>query len=358
MKLSLSENIGRLRREHSMTQEQLAESLGVTFAAVSKWERGVATPELSLIAEMADLFSVSIDALVGYSFQNHDRQTVIARLKQASHKRGCEAMVPELEKALKRYPNCFDVVYYSALIYQLQGLVQRRTEYARRALTLYQQACLLVSQNTDPDISEISIRVKMAEVHLGLEEYEQGLALLKQYNPCRLNHPLIGYTLASGCNDPQSALPYLSMALLVLTQTHMDIVMGYLNVYIKTGDYPEALALSDWALAFFPGLRRPEVRSYMDKSEASLWVIRAEILLALKRQEDALSSLRTAKAIALQFDAAPGYDARRVRFVSCQKPATAFDDMGDTAMLSLDRVIAQHTDPELSKLWEVVKYED
>ena len=44
MKLSLPANISKLRKEHSMTQEQLAEALGVTFASVSKWERGVATP--------------------------------------------------------------------------------------------------------------------------------------------------------------------------------------------------------------------------------------------------------------------------------------------------------------------------
>lgn len=66
MKMLLSENIARLRRERSMTQEQLAEALGVSFAAVSKWERGAATPELNLIAEMADLFEVSMDALIGY----------------------------------------------------------------------------------------------------------------------------------------------------------------------------------------------------------------------------------------------------------------------------------------------------
>lgn len=66
MKISLSENICSLRKEHSLTQEQLAESLGVTFASVSKWERGVATPELHLIAKMADLFGVSLDVLVGF----------------------------------------------------------------------------------------------------------------------------------------------------------------------------------------------------------------------------------------------------------------------------------------------------
>ncbi len=62
MKHTLSENIGRLRREWGMTQEQLAEAMGVSFAAVSKWERGVSAPELGTMLELADLFEVSLDA--------------------------------------------------------------------------------------------------------------------------------------------------------------------------------------------------------------------------------------------------------------------------------------------------------
>ena len=38
MKLSLSQNICKLRKANHLTQEQLAEALGVTFAAISKWE--------------------------------------------------------------------------------------------------------------------------------------------------------------------------------------------------------------------------------------------------------------------------------------------------------------------------------
>ena len=98
MKLSLSENISRLRRERTMTQEQLAEALGVTFAAVSKWERGAATPELRLIAEMADLFEVSIDALIGYEFRNNDRESTIAKLKQYVHDRNDASAIADAER--------------------------------------------------------------------------------------------------------------------------------------------------------------------------------------------------------------------------------------------------------------------
>lgn len=46
-----------------------------------------------------------------------------------------------------------------------------------------------------------------------------------------------------------------------------------------------------------------------------------------------------------------------LRFAASSKPATAFDDMGETAMMSLDGVIAQFAEPELSKLWETIKAE-
>lgn len=195
----------------------------------------------------------------------------------------------------------------------------------------------------------------MAEAYIKLEKYNKGLELLKQNNPCRVNHSVIGYTLAADCNDPDGALPYLSFALLETTRTHMKLVLGYLNVYFKKEKYDEALAMADWALAFYLGLRDGEKQSYIDKSKATLCMLSANILLCLNRREDAESSLHRAKSIALQFDKAPDYDASRLRFVSGSKSATAFDDMGDTAMFSLDGVAAQIDEPKLTALWRTVK---
>ena len=357
MKLLLSANISKLRKEHSMTQEQLAEALGVTFASVSKWERGVTTPELNLIAEMADMFEVSIDALIGYEFRNNNKEAVIARLKQYGHDRGNEDVFSDVEKALQCYPNCFDIVYYSARVYRLRGLTQKNAAYSKRALSLCDRACMLIGQNKDPEISDVSIHKEMAEIHFALGEYDKGIALLKKNNPCRLNHSLIGMTLASSYNDSEGALPFLSKALLDLTVMHFEIVIGYMNVFYKTKDYANALALVDWALAFYPGLKNPKKQGYMDKSEAFLWAMRADVLLSLSRKEEAINSLRRAKDVALRFDESPNYDVSSIRFVYCEVPSSAFVDFGDTAMIGVDEFIKSQKKDELSNLWTSLRRE-
>ena len=116
MQIRLAENIRALRRQHRFTQEQLAESLGVTPGAVYKWEAGLSQPELAIIVELADLFQVSMDVLIGYELRNNDRESVIERLKQYVHDRdhvhGSDPVdaISDVEKALQRYPNCFEIV--------------------------------------------------------------------------------------------------------------------------------------------------------------------------------------------------------------------------------------------------------
>lgn len=65
MKLTIGENIRKLRRGKDMTQEQLAERLGVTYQSVSRWENGTAYPDMELLPAISDIFSVSVDELLG-----------------------------------------------------------------------------------------------------------------------------------------------------------------------------------------------------------------------------------------------------------------------------------------------------
>ena len=57
--------ISQKRKEHNMTQMQLADALGISFQAVSNWERGNSMPDISKLPELAELFGCSIEQLLG-----------------------------------------------------------------------------------------------------------------------------------------------------------------------------------------------------------------------------------------------------------------------------------------------------
>ena len=82
MKMMLAENIRTFRKERSLTQEQLAEALGVTAGAVYKWEAKLSIPELGLIIQMADFFDISVDVLLGYEVRDNRLETTVKRLQE------------------------------------------------------------------------------------------------------------------------------------------------------------------------------------------------------------------------------------------------------------------------------------
>lgn len=63
--VSLGTQIAFYRKELGLTQEALAEQLGVTSQAVSKWESGQNCPDIQLLPQLADLFGITLDALFG-----------------------------------------------------------------------------------------------------------------------------------------------------------------------------------------------------------------------------------------------------------------------------------------------------
>ncbi len=64
--IKLGEQIAFLRKQNKMTQEALAEALGVTNQAVSKWESAQCCPDISILPDIAELFGVSVDELMGH----------------------------------------------------------------------------------------------------------------------------------------------------------------------------------------------------------------------------------------------------------------------------------------------------
>ncbi len=103
--MKLNENIAALRREKGYTQEHLAEMLGVSTQAVSKWECAASMPDISLLPRLSEIFDVSADYLLGC--ERNVRQTVDEAITEAnalSQQSRHDEAVALLSRTLARYP--------------------------------------------------------------------------------------------------------------------------------------------------------------------------------------------------------------------------------------------------------------
>ena len=64
-KVTMGKRIADLRKQKGMTQEQLANQVGVTAQAVSKWENDLSCPDISVLPQLAEVLGVTTDELLG-----------------------------------------------------------------------------------------------------------------------------------------------------------------------------------------------------------------------------------------------------------------------------------------------------
>ncbi len=350
MEIRLAENIRAFRKARGLTQEQLAEVMGVTVGAVYKWEAKLSQPELQMIVELADFFDTSVDVLLGYAMRDNRLQATVARLKQYRSEKNREGLA-EAEKALKKYPYAFDVVYGAAGMYLAFGMETCDEPLLRRALELFESARMLLPQNTEPKISESTLYGDMAKVRLSLGETEQAVEILKKYNTGGLYDDSIGLTLASERETVEEALPFLSNALMQSVARLLQIVIGYASVYVIRGEFAQAETLLRWAVAVFEGLKEGETPCFLDKVNAALLACLALAQVERNDEGAARQSLQRARALAEAFDAQPDYRAGKIRFVMDEQ-ASVYDDIGTTAMDGVRKTVKDAENERLTALWK------
>ncbi len=116
MSIQLGTKLADLRKRNGYSQEALAEKMGVSRQAVSKWERGESTPDTDTLIELARLYSVSLDTLVGNE-QNEETKAPENDKKEKKQKEKKQPLYPGLSKKLLFFPFPLLVV----VIYILQG---------------------------------------------------------------------------------------------------------------------------------------------------------------------------------------------------------------------------------------------
>lgn len=128
--LKLSENIVRMRHKRGITQEELANFIGVTKASVSKWETGQSLPDILLLPELASYFDVSVDELLGYAPQLSKEQikTFYHRLASDFAVKPFEAVMQESETLVKKYYSCYPFLLQTGVLWLNHFMLAEKPE--------------------------------------------------------------------------------------------------------------------------------------------------------------------------------------------------------------------------------------
>lgn len=361
MQIKLAENIKRFRKEKKMTQEQLAEALGVTTGAVYKWERDMSTPEISLIMEMADLFDTSTDVLLGYEWRNCNAGTAHDRIVALTKEKKFAEAAAESEKAMKKYPNNFNIVYQSALMYLEFGEASQQRKAYVRAIELLDHACNLLAQNQDDTVSEVSIQTQIAKAQLLLGNTDMALYTLKKYNVCGINNAMIGMVLGDYLHNADEAEKYLGRAFSAYIDDINFIMVGYANVFFQRHDYDVAIDCFLWLRTILRGIQPHAELTWFDKYDCILLETIAECYCFKGEFSKARSYLKEAVEKAQRYDLAAPDEIGDMKFFASLhiENQPTYDLYGKTAIDCLQRRINPDDDgvPCMWELWVEVKKE-
>ena len=356
MEIRLGESIRRCRKEAGFTQEQLAEALGVSVSAVHKWESGKATPELGMLVDIAAFFETSVDALLDYGWQKLSMGQTAEKLSQFAADKRLEAGMQFAEKALQKYPNSFDVVFRSAEIYSLS----MDAEKAPRAIELYQRSLSLLDQNTNEQISSLTIQNRIAMCYCYIGRDDQAVELLKKNNVDGLNNYRIGLLLSKEKDNAAEALKYLSEALVYCYNELYNLCVGYANAYSAIGMLDKVTEFTLWLYELGKGIRDTSVVTWMDRGDVGLCVILADMEALRGNQQEAYDWLLKARDSACRFDASPEYRTMvGMKFYHGSERSTSYDDMGETAMsVIVNHLADEEIGAHLRPIWEKICAEE
>lgn len=149
--LKIGEKIKELRKAQDVTQEKLADYLNISYQAVSKWENGLALPDLSLIPALSNFFGVSADYLLGITLDKREEEIkkYIDEASHYSHTGELDKGIQTIRDALQIYPNNHKLL--SMLVDYLYGVycIDHNKNFAEELIKI---AELILIDCTDEDI--------------------------------------------------------------------------------------------------------------------------------------------------------------------------------------------------------------
>lgn len=168
-------NIGKCiiekRKAKGITQEQLADYIGVSKASVSKWESGLSFPDILLLPELATYFNISVDELLGYSPQltKEDIKKIYNKLSHEFAIKPFDEVVNQCKELIKKYYSCFPFLLAMIQLLLNYSILEKDSVIRKEIL----KQCIMLSKRVKEESDSIS-DIKKANTMEALAEMTLG----------------------------------------------------------------------------------------------------------------------------------------------------------------------------------------
>lgn len=301
MSSRIGENIYKLRKQRNLTQQQLSEIIGVSIAAISKWETGATYPNIELLPKIANIFDVSIDYIFDYHLNLYDNSIkVIENSKQVFETGQHSRAISMLSEALLRYPNDMYIKFNRAqmMIYSASKLPLNleKSNSLREAINELKEV-ILYTENQEM-IEESYYLISMS--HINLKDFDNALeAIMHIHQSPHINTGLALFRIYMEQGGLNSAIK----------QFELNLYLSLANIHAHTvwtdklfnDDFEKAILFYEMAIAAFKAYSGNNSCRF-DVYISTFYECVASLYAKLMKFDKSIHSLKLAVKYAYSFD--------------------------------------------------------
>lgn len=286
--MEIGKRIQHLRREKNLTQEQMAAALGVTSAAVSKWETHAAIPDVAMLCPLARLLGTTVDALLDFrpALEQEEINALLEDRRKLFEGNRLEEAVDSCEALLREYPDDLRLKCAAAGLYIMYMPAFSNTEGIGRQMERA-IALLEASRKSKEPLLAANSRSMLVNLYIMREELDKALELLNEEPEAQLNARITRANILLRKGELDEAEKRYQTELWSAGRDVTLALVGMHNAACRREDWVRAMECVDMALAAERTLRTEELGGL----SASLHMLRAEILRRQNRPDEAMEGL-------------------------------------------------------------------
>lgn len=300
----MGQTIRRLRIEQKLTQETLAELLGVTSQAISKWENNVGLPDIAQIVPLAGVFGVTTDVLFG--LDSTTEETEVQTILRDAHGKEIYgdvdsylAAYDHIASGLRRYPGNLTLLKESIALGESLSLPENGWIYAGEraadiAADTIRRARLVIAYTKNIDDAFRARQILIYQL-VAAKRYTEAMDEAEKY-PERTDFTANSHKafIRSAAGDAQDAIEYVSTEIDYSLQILECNTVILAKAYYAAGSYADAAVVYERYFAAMDALLDGNPPPYYDFDSGDCYILLAQAYLAMGERDRAMECVEKA----------------------------------------------------------------